>query len=613
MREEGLKDYYEQELRYLRELGREFGERHEEIAAALRLEGSRADDPHVERLLEGFAFLAARVHRRIDDDLPDICQSLLNIVYPGYLRPVPSMSIVRFVPDPGAPTGGFRIPAGSMLLAPPASGVRCRFRTTYDVTVWPLRIAEAEWSDARGLDLGARARDIAAALRVRLETTDEQTLEELELDSLRFYLDGDLPLVSALHELLDNNCVEIVARDPETGGEPFAIPARELRPVGFERDEGVLPGPDHAFLGYRLLLEYFTFPRKYLFLELGGLGPLRTRGFGGAVELLFLIRPFEGSERQETLERSVTRETIRLGCAPVVNLFNAESEPIRLNQRRAEYLVRARGPSEYPYRVYSIDDVWAVLPGAMRRVGFQPFFSYRHWSDPGDAPLFWHSRRFPSSWLEEGASDVHVAFVDLSGRTATPDYPSASAQLTVFNGRLPSELPIGQQKGDLDLEGGGAPLTRTELLMHPTRPIEPPLDGSLLWRLVSQLSLNYLSLVDRGGDALRELLELYDFGGSGPGGKQIQGIAHVETEPWYARVEGEHGIAFARGRKVTVEFDEAQYSGAGIYLLASVLERFLALYASMNSFSALEARVRSQHRTYTLREWQPRAGFRTLV
>lgn len=613
MRDEGLKGYYEQELRYLRELGREFGERHEEIAAALRLEGSRADDPHVERLLEGFAFLAARVHRRIDDDLPDICQSLLNIVYPGYLKPVPSMSIARFVPDPGAPTGGFRIPAGSLLLAPPASGVRCRFRTAYDVTVWPLRIAEARWTDARGLDLGARARDVAAALRLRLETTDGQSLDELDLGSLRLHLDGDLPLVSALHELLDNNCLDIVARDPTGKGETLSLPRRELGPVGFGPDEGVLPGPDHAFLGYRLLLEYFTFPRKFFFLELGGLEGLRGRGFGEAVELLFLVGSFEGSERQEILERSVTRETVRLGCTPIVNLFEAESEPIRLNERRSEYLIRARGPREYPYHVYSVDDVWAVLPGAMRRVQFEQFFSYRHWSDAGDAPLFWYSRRFPSSWLEDGATDVHISFVDLAGKTSVPDYASAAAKLTVFNGRLPSELPIGRQKGDLDLEGGGAPLTRTELLMHPTRPIEPPLDGSLVWRLVSQLSLNYLSLVDRGGDALRELLALYNFGDSGIGGKQIQGIVNVETEPWYARVQGAHGITFARGRKVRVEFDEAQYSGAGIYLLASILERFLALYASMNSFSALEARVRSQHRTYTLREWQPRAGFRTLV
>lgn len=613
MRDAGLKDYYEQELRYLRELGAEFAEQHEEIAGALRMERGRVDDPHVERLLEGFAFLAARVHRRIDDDFSEICQSLLNIVYPGFLRPVPSMSIVRFEPDPAAPTAGFRIPSGSTLVAPPAAGVRCRFRTCYDVRLWPLRVAEAEWSDGHDLDLGARSRDVAAALRLRLETTDGQALEEFALDSLRFHLDGDLPLVTALYELLDNSCTEVVVRDPVGEGETFALPASALRPLGFGPEEGVLPRPGHAFLGYRLLLEYFAFPRKYLFFELGGLEPLGARGFGEAVELVFLMRSFEGTDRQEVLERSITRETVRLGCTPVVNLFEAESEPIRLNQRRPEYLVRARGPSEYPYRVYSIDDVWAVLSSPTRRVRFQPFFSHRHWSDPGERSLFWHARRFPSSWLDDDATDVSVAFVDLSGEVTFPEYPAAAARLTVFNGRLAAELPVGRQGGDLDLEGGGAPLARTQLLLHPTRPIEPPLDGSLLWRLVSQLSLNYLSLVDGTGDTLRELLRMYNVGDSDIAEKQIRGIASVDSEPWYARVQGPHGISFARGRRIHLEFDESRYSGGGIYLLAAVLERFLALYASMNSFSALVARVRQQHRTYTLREWPPRAGDRILV
>jgi type VI secretion system protein ImpG len=612
MRDKGLKDYYEQELRYLRELGTEFGEQHEEIASSLRLEDTRCDDPHVERLLEGFAFMAARVHRRIDDDFSEICQSLLNVVYPHYLRPIPAMSIVRFDPDPGAPTSGFQIPAGSTLVAPAADGVRCRFRTCYESTIWPLQVSDAAWQSAHGLGLGVQARDVPAVLRVQLKTTNDQPLAELQLESLRFHLDGDLPLVTALYELLDNNCIKILARDPESPENLVELPRHELRPVGFDRDEGMLPSPGRAFVGYRLLMEYFTFPDKFLFMELGGLGRLRMASFGNACELLFLIRPFENAERQEILERSVSSDTIRLGCTPIVNLFSAESEPLRLNQRRPEYLLRARGPREHPYQVFSIDDLWAVMPNPPRRVQFSPFFSYRH-RTRADEPTFWYSHRFPSSWLEEGATDVSVAFVDLSGETLHPDYPSAMAQLTVFNGELPNKLPIGRGKGDLDLEGGGAPLQRIEILMHPTRPIQPPMDGSLLWRLVSQLSLNYLSLVDEGGDALRELLRLYNFADFEVGEKHIRGIAGVSSEPWYARVQSEQGLSFARGRRVHVEFDEGQYSGGGIYLFASVLERFLALYASINSFSALVAGVRSRNKTYTLREWQPRAGFKTLV
>jgi type VI secretion system protein ImpG len=221
--------------------------------------------------------------------------------------------------------------------------------------------------------------------------------------------------------------------------------------------------------------------------------------------------------------------------------------------------------------------------------------------------------------------------VDQEGKTIYPEFPSVAAELSCFNGSLPSQLSIGSEKGDLDLEGGGAPLKNIVALMHPTEPIQPPLDGTLHWRLVSQLSLNYLSLVGedasihgseglseradraRSGAALRELLRLYNFGESSAGEKHVRGITRVECEPWYARVRGEHGLSFARGRRVAVEFDEDQYSGGGIYLLASVLERFLALFTSMNSFTALLARVRSKQRTYTLREWEPRAGHRHLI
>jgi type VI secretion system protein ImpG len=269
--------------------------------------------------------------------------------------------------------------------------------------------------------------------------------------------------------------------------------------------------------------------------------------------------------------------------------------------------------------VFSIDELSAVMPNPPRRVHFAPFFSYRHRGGTlergvtSEKPMFWYSRRVPSSWLEGGATDLNVAFVDLSGETIHPEYPSAMAQLPVFNGELPNKLPIGRGKGDLDLEGGGAPLERIQVLMLPTTPIQPPMDGSILWRLVSQLSLNYLSLVDGGGDAIRELLRLYNFGDFAIGEKHIRGIAAIESEPWYARVRSEHGLSFARGRRVHMEFEEDEYSGGGIYLLASVLERFLALYASMNSFSAFVARVRSRQKTYTLREWLPRAGHRTLV
>lgn len=611
----GLRDYYEQELRYLREAGNEFGEAHSDIAGRLRFKGGDADDPHVERLLQGFAFLAARVHARIDDDFSEICQALLNLVYPHYLRPIPSFSIVEFEPDKGAPTAGFKIPAGASLVSPPADGVRCRFRTCYDTEVWPLRVTDAAWQSARGSGTASRGADVSALLRVRLETAEQQDLSALEIDSLRFHLAGDLPMVSELFELLDNNCAGVLFRDVRGDGTLKPLPDARLRPIGFSVSETLLPSPGRAFHAYQLLLEYFAFPKKFMFLELEGLEALRQSNLGDSVELLFQIRSFPGSERQEMLERSVNAGTVRLGCSPVVNLFPLE-ERLRLNERQTEHLLRDQLPKGYPYRIFSVDEVTAITSDTSMRVPMSPLFSHRHRRGESDTGLFWHARRHASGWMGKDKTDVSLAFVDLRGKTIRPKYPTVVADITAFNGTLPNDvIPITQagEEGVLELETGGAPVRRIHVLERPTLPIEPALDGSFLWSLVSQLSLNYLSLIENDGQGLRELLRLYNFGRSEAGEEHVRGIAHVRTEPMYARVRGEHGVSFARGKKVQIEFEQERFPTGGIYLFASVIERFLALYATMNSFSALAADVRSKDQRYSLREWPPRAGERTLI
>lgn len=618
MREAGLKEYYEQELRYLHEMGREFAEQHGEIAEGLRMEAGRWADPHVQRLMEGFAFLAARIHHRLDADFSEICQALLNVVYPHYLRPVPSLSVVQMELDPEqAISSGFVVEAGTSLVSPPAkeTGIRCRFRSCYPLKLWPIRVAKARWQPPHGLDLGGRAKEVAACLALTLECQGGVRFEDLQIDRLRLYLDGDFPLTSTLYELLDNNCTEILVRDPTRKGDAtFSLSSSALSPVGFQPDEGLLPAPRPSFLGYQLLQEYFTFPRKFLFFDLTGLNRIEGRGFGPTIEVLFLIAPFSGADRQEPLERGVTKDTIRLGCTPVVNLFPTESEPIRATHRRSEYLLWARGAAkEFSPEIFSVDRVEAVVGSSPKRMPLEPFFSYRRQDREGPPPLFWYSRRFPSSWLDDGATDVSLAFVDPAGSVLYPEFPTITAAITCFNGTLPTRLPIGTDR-DFHLEGGGSSaLKRITSLLHPTEPIQPPLGSSTFWRIVSQFSLNYLSLVDGGGDALRELLRLYNFGAGETGEKHVRGLSRVESQPTFARVRTEHGLSFARGRKVTIEFDEDFYSGGGIYLLASVLERFLGLYSTMNSFSQLVARVRSRGRTHTLREWQPRAGQKPLL
>jgi type VI secretion system protein ImpG len=604
--------YYERELTYLRRMGAEFAQRYPKVASRLQLEPDKCEDPHVERLLEGFAFLAARVHLKIEDDFPELTESFLNIVYPHYIRPQPSMSLVEFQLDPeqGKLTTGFRIPRDALLYSRSVGGVPCKFRTCYDTVLWPLEVAAAQWLTPDRLTPPVMDAQAAAAFRLELRCLPEITFDKLELDTLRLHLNGETNLVFTLYELLCNNCVRVLVRQPGSNRPPLLLPADAIRPAGFGEDEGMLPYPGRSFLAYRLLQEYFSFPEKFLFLDLSGFDAIRAAGFGDAAEFVFLISPYERTDRRPMLEAGVSSRAVRLGCTPVVNLFAQTSEPILLDQRRHEYPIVPDARRRHTTEVFSVDEVVGISPGSTEPIRFEPFYSYRHGVERGRRQTFWYARRRPTGWRTDGGTDVYLSFVDLSQRTVHPALDAVTARLTCFNGDLPARLPFGNEAGDFELPGGG-PVKRTVALVKPTGVVQPPLGKPQLWRLISQLSLNYLSVVEGGTDALRELLRLHNVSDTPSGQRQIEGITGVRSAPHHSRVVGEYGVSFARGRRVEIEFDETQFAGAGLYLFASVLERFLGLYASLNSFCVLAAR--SQQRKGLLREWAPRAGWKPVL
>ena len=615
MRDE-LLYYYERELTYMRRLGAEFAQAYPKVAGRLQLEPSKCEDPHVERMLEAFAFLAARVHLKLDDDFPEISDALLSIVYPHYTRPIPSMTLVEFELDPeqGKVTTGLRIPRDSLLYSREVAGTPCKFRTCFDTTLWPLAVSAVQWTTPDRLRPAIKASDAVAALRLELRCFPDITFSKLSLDTLRFHLSGDATVVHTLYELLSNNCVRVIAREPGGGkAKVLTLPPGALSPAGFGDDEGMLPYPRRSFVAYRLLQEYFTFPEKFLFFDLGGFAELRAAGFGDRVEFIFLLSSFERGDRRPMLEAGITNRTIRLGCSPAVNLFPQTSEPILLNQRRHEYVLVADARRRQSISVFSVDGVLGVTPGSREALRFEPFYSYRHGADNGSSggsQTFWHATRRAAGWRQDGGSDVYLSFVDLSSRTAYPDADAVTAQLTCYNADLPSRLPFGSETGDFELQGGG-PIKRIIAIEKPTPVVEPPLGRPQLWRLISQLSLNYLSIVEGGAEALQEILRLHNFADSASAEKQIQGIAGVRATPAYSRVASEHGLSFARGTRVDLELDEEQFTGAGAFLFAAVLERFLGLYASVNSFSILSLHTRQ--RKEVVRTWAPRAGWKTLL
>lgn len=607
-----LLDYYERELTFLRQMGAEFADKYPKIASRLILEPDRCEDPHVERLLEAFAFLSARVHLKIDDDFPEITESLLDVLYPHFLRPIPALSVVEFNVDPtqGKLTAPVKIPRGAMLYSRPVDGVPCKFRTCYDTFIAPVRVSQARWRSPERLTPPVKAPESLAACSIELTCFPDVQFKPLGLKSLQFYLNGESNVIHALYELLFNNCTRILLRNPD---DPKAgiieLPRNSLRAMGFTEDEAILPYPRRSFTGYRLMQEYFTFPEKFFFAELSGLEPLASANFTTKAEIIFLISPFERSDRQQTLELGISDKTFRLACSPIVNLFRQTAEPILLEHKAFENLVMADLRRRHAVEIFSIDEVVMASPDRRDVTRCEPFFANHHGRAAKDQ-VFWNAVRRPSTRADDAGTELFLSLVDNSGKPARTASETLTIRCTCSNRDLPARLPFGNEQGDFELEGGSV-ARRIVALRKPTGTLRPALGRGIHWRLISHLSLNYLSLVEEGRGALQEILRLYNFADSTSLERQISGLSALRSKRHFARVASEHGISFARGVRVEMEFDEELFVGSGVFLFASVLEYFLGLYTSLNSFSQLV--VRTKQRKEVMREWRPRAGQKILL
>jgi type VI secretion system protein ImpG len=616
---ETLYRYYERELLFIRQMAQEFARQYPAAASRLMLEPNRSVDPHVERLLEGFSFLTARIQQKLDDDFPELTDALLGVLYPHYLRPIPSFGIVEFQAEAAnAQTGGVLIPRGSKLHTRKLDDLACQFRTCYDTTLWPIELIDARLQSPPFPPGPQPPPKTAAILRLSLACQGDLRFANLKLESLRLHLYGDSQLTARLYELLFNHTLRVAVRSTDKHADvpPVVLEPEEcLRQVGFERDQGLLPYPPQSFLGYRLLTELFAFPQKFLFVDLAGWQRVAAAGMGREVEfVLYLDRTLAN------LEQEIGSEAFRLGCTPIVNLFPQTCEPIPLTHARTEYRVTPDVHQPLGMEVYSIDEVTAADPRSTTQ--FQPFYTLKHenvWSGPRTQRAFWHSTRRASLASDDPGTDVYLHLVDLDFNPRLPADSVLIVRATCTNRNLPTVL---QQAGDalaFELEAA-VPLAGIRTLRSPTAPLRPPLARGAHWRLMSHLTLNHLSLTDddQGRAALQEILRLYDFSDPQAGAqlaavnKQlIEGVLGLSSRRTVARIDSAAGSGFCRGTEITLELDEQKYIGTGAFLFASVLERFLGLYASVNSFTQLVARTRQGESE--LKRWPPRAGELQLV
>jgi type VI secretion system protein ImpG len=599
--------HYNRELGALRRLSAEFARAHPKVAARLRLSADSIEDPHVSRLLEGVALLNARTRQKLDDEFPELTDAILEQLYPHYLAPVPAMAIVQLGCQKDLPSS-FTVPAGTEIDAEPVAGESCRFSTAQPATLWPIAITDASLT-GRPLvaPQTARAAGAVAVLRLSLRClAPDKTFTKLGIDAVRFFLRGPPTVTSPLYELIYNNTLAVALADSATDAKAVILGSEAVTPVGFERDQGMLPYSARSAPGYRLLTEFFAFPEKFLFFEITGLSAKTLIESGSTLDLFIYL-----NRSSTELERIVSAESFAVNCVPIVNLFRQRAEPIRLTQTQVEYRVVPDVRRPQALEIYSIDDVTATSPNGETQT-YLPFYSVRHAGALRGELRYWQAVRRPAE-EKEPALECHLSLVDLDLDPHLPANWVVSVETTCTNRNLPARLPFGGGHPYLSLTNPLAAVTSVTAMTAPSAPLRLPNRQQGRWRLISHLLLNHLSIVGGadGAEALKEMLRLYDFRDSPETRALIDGIVSISAEQRTARAPGGGIGALCRGIEIVLTLEERAIAESGAFLLAAVLERVLALQATINSFTRLSVAVKG--RPGYLRRWPPRAGDKPLL
>jgi type VI secretion system protein ImpG len=613
---EELLPYYERELGFLRRYSREFSERYPKIAGRLLIAGEVCEDPHIERMIESFALLNARVSKRLDDDYPQFTEALFEVLYPHYLRPFPSCSIARLDFGGGANqlTAAAEMPRGTELNSCAVQGGACVFRTAYPVMVAPVALTRARFSAIfEAPEAVAAPPGASSSLSLTIETTaDQLALAQLGLPSLRVFIDGEPSFCAALRDALFMRTVKGYA-EADNRGRWIALPTIPVSPAGFGEDESLIPYPARSHPAYRLLTEYFCFPEKFNFFDID-LGAICAALPAGTtkVTLHLALSGLRSDSNTARMLSTLSANNVLLGCTPVVNLFSQRGEPIRLTHTTESYPVLADGRRSYAYDIYSIDSVKLVrqTPHGDSVVDFSPFYSLRHAQTPERNGHYWVMRRNDVIATRSPGFETAISIVDIDFDPAASETDTISLELTCTNRDLPSSLTYGVAGGDLFLPGGSN-VRAISFLRKPTPAYRFQRGRGAHWRLISHLSLNHLSLSGGGLEAFREMLTLYDLPRSPISQRQISGIDAITHQAATAWLPGNPFPCLVRGVEVRLTIDEQAFVGSGIHAFAHIVERFLGLYVHANSFTQLV--VKSKKNGEELLRCTPRSGDLNLV
>lgn len=580
--------FYQSELTYLREMGREFAAAHPTSAGLL---SERSDDPDVERLLEGFAFLSARIRERVDDAVPEVVHGLAEMLLPQYIRPLPATSVIEFRPQVRALRGVRTIPRGRSVGSTPIEGTSCTFETCYETDLLPLELLDVDHDESMAN---------RPVIRLKLKTTEAGRPIVAREEGIRLFISGEVGLAALLHLWVFRHCKQIEIRSAEDRTMPRGEPQRvldrdKIKPVGLRETEAVLPWPKFAPDGSRFIQEYFAQPAKYLFFDIIGLDGIEFTGDYIEIALVF--------ERPPDLPSPITPETFRLHCTPVVNLFSVSADPVKLDPLLPDHLLRAAGVKPGHMEIYDVDQVVGVRPGRGNRRNYTNFYTFAHTKPGGDSDGYYALRRSRSP-LDEG-TDTYIS-VMRPGSDDSED-ETLSVELSCTNRSLPLELQIG----DICKPVRGSSVPEFSNVAAVSPPVRAPLASELQWRLLAHLALNRKRVTQP--ETLKLLLSLYNFlaGTGSPAGRanelRVEAIRDTEFRAVTRMLDG----APVRGAETTVELDETRFASLGdAHLFGTVLDELLATYCSINSFHELRVRM---HPSKIEFRWDPRNGHHRIL
>jgi type VI secretion system protein ImpG len=617
---------YSDELTHLREMGAEFAREFPRIASRLSMDGVEVSDPYVERLLEGFAFLTARVQLKLEAEFPRLVQHLLEVVYPNFLAPVPSMMMAQLLPDAADPNlaQGAWVRRQSALRSelPRGQNTLCEFRTAHDVQLWPIAISSVQFfSYAPDLPLARlpAGNRVKSGLRIKLCTLGGAQFDTLPIASLPFMISAPDDVAFRLHELALGNCIGSWVRAEDADAAPGWRGAASVQPVGYDDDEALLPNTLRGFSGYRLLQEYAAMPQRFLSFRIDDLAARLSRVRGAEAELVLLF-----GRADAALESLVDAGSLALFCTPAINLFPKRLDRIALTTSAWEHHAVPDRTRPMDFEVHSIESCTGYGTGAVAEQRFLPLYSSVH-TEPRSHAAYYTLRREPrilsaqqkangprSSYVGQ---EVFVSLVDARQAPYREDLRQLALTARVSNRDLPTFLPTGDATGaerwQLDAPGT---MARVRCLRGPTRPHLRQPRGDVGWSLVSHLSLNYLSFAGeepaRAAAALRSLLALYGPNQDAAWDKQVEGVQSVSARQVVRRLPFPGPLTFGTGIEITTQMDELAFQGASPFLLGCVLERFFARHAALNSFS--ESVLRTPARGEVMR-WPTRCGEQALA